>query len=86
MASTTIRISHKAREEARALARAAGKPISLAVEDAIRRERRRLFFEQYRQAAAAVRADPQAMAEEEADLVIWEETLMDGLEDEPVPE
>ena len=86
MASTTIRISEKAREEARELARATGKPISLAVEEAIRRERRRLFFEQYRQAVEAVRADPTAAAEEAAEWALWDDTLMDGLEEEPVPE
>ena len=86
MASTTIRISEKAREEARQLARATGKPISVAVEEAIRRERRRLFFEQYRQAVEAVKTDPKVAAEESAEWGAWEETLMDGLEDEPVPE
>lgn len=86
MASTTIRISQKARDEARELARSTGKPISQAVEEAIRRERRRLFFEQGRRAAEAVRADPGAAAEEAAELALYETTLMDGLEDEPIPE
>lgn len=86
MASTTIRISQKARDEARELARSTGKPISQAVEEAIRRERRRLFFEQARKAHEAVIADPKARAEEEAEWAVWEETLTDGLADEPVPE
>jgi hypothetical protein len=86
VASTTIRISEKARDDARELARATGKSISGAVEEAIRRERRRLFFEHGRRAVEAVKADPRAMAEEAAELAIYENTLMDSLEDEPVPE
>ena len=86
MPTTTIRLSERAREEARELARLTGKPISQAVESAIRRERRRLFFAQYRHAAAAVAADAGTAEQEAAELALYETTLMDGLEDEHSPE
>lgn len=86
MASTTIRISQRAREEARELARVTGKPMAVAVEEAINRERRRLFFDAYRRAAEEVRSNPEVAAKEEWELAPWDATLLDGLQDEPIPE
>ena len=86
MASTTIRISQQARDEARELARVTGKPISQAVEGAIRAERRRLFWASFRQAAAATSRNPSDAADEAADRELFEGTLSDGLDTEPVPE
>lgn len=85
MSSTTIRISRRARDEARELARATGKPISLAVEEAIRAERRRLFWSSFRRAAVATSENPAAASEEAADRELFEGTLADGLDAEPVP-
>ena len=86
MPSTTIRISQQARNEARELARVTGKPISKAVEEAIRAERRRVFWARYRQAAAAAKGNQVAAAEEAADRELFEGTLADALDAEPVPE
>lgn len=86
MPSTTIRISRHAHDAARELARMTGKPISQAVEEAIRAERRRLFWASFRQAAATTSENPAAAAEEAADRELFEGTLADGLDDEPVPE
>lgn len=86
MPSTTIRISQKAREEARQLARATGKPISQAVEAAIRAEHRRLFWASFRQAAAIVSKNPVALAAETGDRELFEGTLADGLDTEPIPD
>src|SRR5579884_210276 len=58
---TTVRVSLRARQEARALAEATGRPISEVIEDAILAERRRLFWRRFREAAA--RAGEQAEAE-----------------------
>ncbi len=85
MNTTTIRISRRARQEARALADATGKPMSQAVEDAIHAERRRVFWQQFRAAAARVAADPAAAAEEQADSALFEGALLDGLEGEGIP-
>jgi hypothetical protein len=84
--TTTIRISRRARQEARALADATGKPMSQAVEDAIHAERRRVFWQQFRAAAARVAADPAVGAEEQAEAALFEGTLLDGLEDEGIPQ
>jgi hypothetical protein len=86
VASTTIRISRRARDEARELARVTGKPISQAVEEAIRAERRRVFWASFRQAATSAAANPLGAAEEAADRELFEATLADALEAEPVPE
>jgi hypothetical protein len=86
VATTTIRISHRAREEARALADAIGKSMSEAVEEAISAERRRVFWRQFRRAAARLEADPAALAEDRAETALFEGTLLDGLEDEDIPQ
>lgn len=86
MPSTTIRISQQARDEARELARATGKPISQAVEEAIRAERRRLFWASFREAAVASSGNQADAAEEAVDRELFEATLADGLDAEPSPE
>lgn len=63
-----------------------GKPISQAVEEAIRAERRRLFWASYRQAAAAITENQVAAGDEAADRELFEGTLADALDAEPVPE
>lgn len=60
--------------------------MSDAVEDAIYAERRRVFWQQLRDASASVKADPEVEAHERAELELYEGTLMDGLEDEGIPE
>jgi hypothetical protein len=59
--------------------------MSQVVEDAILAERRRVFWEQFRAAAAQVAADPVAAAEEQAETAFFEGTLLDGLEGEDIP-
>lgn len=85
MPSTTIRISRQARG-ARDLARMTGKPISQVVEEAITAERRRLVWASFRQAVASTSENPAAAAEEVVDRELFEGTLADGLDAEPVPE
>jgi hypothetical protein len=60
--------------------------MSQAVEDAIHSERRRVFWQQFRGAAAQVAADPTATAEEQAETALFEDTLLDGLEGEGIPQ
>lgn len=86
MPTTTIRISLEARDEARELARVTGQRISQAVEGAISAAHRRLFWAGFREAAAAEAGDPAIAAEEAADRRLFEGTLSDGLDDEPIPE
>jgi hypothetical protein len=49
--------------------------MSQAVEDAIHAERERVFWRQFHEAAA-----------EKAELDLWEGTLLDGLENEDIPQ
>jgi hypothetical protein len=42
--------------------------------------RRKLFFDQLNAGYAALRADPQAWAEEQEERKLWDATLMDGLD------
>jgi hypothetical protein len=60
--------------------------MSQAVEDAIHAERRRVFWQQFREAAGRVKADPAAAAAEEAETAFFEGTLIDGLDGEGIPE
>ena len=59
--------------------------MSQAVEDAIHAERRRVFWQQFRRAAAGVAADPSAAAEEQAEVASFDGTLLDGLDSEGIP-
>lgn len=56
-----------------------------AVEDAIHAERRRVFWQQFRAAAARVADDPAVGEEEQVEAALYEGTLLDGLEDEAIP-
>jgi hypothetical protein len=60
--------------------------MSQAVEDAIHAEQRRVFWQQFREAAGRVSADPTAAAEQQAETAFFEGTLLDGLEGEPIPQ
>lgn len=52
------------------------------LDEAVERLRRERFFERVDAEWAAIMADPQARAEVEAEQALWDQTLMDGLEDE----
>jgi hypothetical protein len=51
---------------------------------ALEEYRRRLFLEEANQAFAELRKDPTAWQEELEERRIWDRTLADGLEEEPV--
>jgi hypothetical protein len=82
MTSTTIRISEKTHAVLRDLAAAEGKPMAELVAQAIEKYRRERFLAEVNAAYAALRANPQASAEFDEELRLWDATLMDGLEDE----
>ena len=79
--STTIRVSEKTRDTVHDLARKVGVPMAEVVERAIEQYRRQQILEAATAQYAALRADPEAWAEIEAERVIWDATLLDGLED-----
>jgi hypothetical protein len=82
MTTTTIRISEKTHAVLRDLAAAEGKPMADLVAQAIERYRRERLLDAHNAAYAALRADPQAWAEYEEELRVWDVTLKDGLEDD----
>jgi hypothetical protein len=79
--STTIRVTEKTHNTLHALAREVGVPMQEVVEQAIEQYRRQRLLEATNAAYAALRTDPQAWAEVQAERAAWDITLMDGLEE-----
>ena len=75
----TIRISDTARGTLRALARAEGKSMLALIDEAVEALRRQRFLEQVNAAYAALRDDPRAWEDVEAERREWDVTLADGL-------
>ena len=75
----TIRISDSARGALRELARAEGKSMLALMDEAVEALRRQRFLEQVNAAYAALRSDPQAWEEIEAERREWDATLADGI-------
>lgn len=82
MATTTIRVSAETRDLLHRLARTSGTSMQQVLETALEQYRRRQFLEALNTAYAALRADPQAQAEETAESALWDTTLIDGLDDQ----
>src|SRR5437762_11572268 len=82
MAATTVRMSEETREKLRDLAHQEHESMQTILDKAVEAYRLQLFWDQVTDAYAALRADPEAWAEELAERKLWEATLMDGLEDE----
>lgn len=80
MPGATVRISPKARETLRGLARALGEPMQTVLDKALESYRRVVFFKQVHQAYAALRSDPEAWQSELDERRVWEATLGDGLD------
>ncbi len=81
MSTTTIRVSEKTRTIVHDLAVSAGVPMTAIVERAVELYRRQQILEQANAAYAALRADPEAWAEVQAERALWDATLADGLEE-----
>jgi hypothetical protein len=79
MRSTTIRVSEKTHHILHALAADSGVTMADIVEQALELYRRQRMFEQADAAYAALRADPKASAEWDAEIGAWDATLADGL-------
>jgi predicted transcriptional regulator len=81
MGSTTIRVSEKTHRILQELAATIGAPMSDVVDQALELYRRQRMFAQANAAYAALRTDPIASAEWDAEIAAWDATLTDGLED-----
>jgi predicted DNA-binding protein len=79
--TTTIRVSEKTRDTLHALARDVGVPMAEVVELAIEQYRRQRILDAANAEYAALRADPEAWAEVQAERAVWDVTLADGLEE-----
>jgi hypothetical protein len=80
MPDSTVPISEKYQQVLRDLAVQTGDPIPVVLEKAIEQYRRKLFVEAANASYAALKADPEAWAEELAERRALEGTLMDGLD------
>ncbi len=75
--STTIRVSEQTRDRFAKLAAETGRPMTELVDDAADALERRVFFEQLSAGYEALRADPAAWAEIEAERAEEAATLRD---------
>ena len=84
MESKSIRVSKKTYDRLRDLAAESGTTMKAILDEAIKDYDEKEYWEQYYADYAALKADPQAWAEYQEELRLWDCTLMDGLEDFPL--
>ena len=80
MASVTVSISEKSNSTLRELAEETGKTTQEILDAAVEEYRRKIFIEKVDAGYAALRADPVAWAEVEAERESMAGSLMDGLD------
>jgi hypothetical protein len=80
MVDRNIPISETALTQLRELARWAGISVNEALDQAIKDQYDRRFWDAVNAGYAASRADPVAWAEVEAERKLWDNTLLDGLD------
>lgn len=81
MASSTVRISAQAKEKLKKLAAETGRKMQTVLDEAIELYRRQRFLEEANAAFAALRADREGWAAEQAERAAWDATIADGLDD-----
>ena len=81
MAKPMLRVTSKTHDTLRAIAKEKGSSMQQVVEEAVERYRRQLILDETNAAYAALRKDPKAWAEVEAEQAAWDVTLHDGSED-----
>ena len=78
----TVNISESANQLLQELAELEKISAEAVIERALENYRRELFWKQTNEAFAALKADPEAGAEELAEREWWEQTIADGVEKE----
>jgi len=78
-ATTTVRISRRARANAEAVAAATNRSMSSVIEEAVDAYRREIFWRQYEEGIARLRQDPEAWADYESEREAEAGSLRDGL-------
>lgn len=82
MSSLTVRIDVRSHQTLSELAAQTGETMQALLARAIEDYRRKKFLEELNASYAALRSDPVAWQEELEERKLWENTLMDGLEDD----
>ena len=82
MSTATIRVSEKTHRTLARLSREIGTPMSDLVEQAIELYRRQRIIAEANIAYAALRTDPEAWTEVQAERAVWDVTIADGLDPE----
>jgi hypothetical protein len=80
MSTPTVPISEGSYRVLKELSEQTGQSMLEILDRALDTYRRKLFFEGLKADYAALRADPEAWADELAERKLWEATLMDGLD------
>jgi len=83
MTTTTIRVSTSVQEKLAELAKAEGKPIGKFIQGLVAEHEKQQFFKGLAEDFRRLRSDPEAWADYQREIALWDTTLMDGLEDEP---
>ncbi|MGH2557685.1 MAG: hypothetical protein ACRDJH_01365 [Thermomicrobiales bacterium] len=86
MATVTIRVPDTTHVKLQRMATEEGRAIGQVIDDLVDRYERDRFFEEMAEDFARLRADPVASAEYDAELAVWDSTLLDGLENLPYVE
>lgn len=81
MASLTVRISKSSHATLRQLADEAGESMQTVLDKALEEYRRKCFLEAANRAYQALRDNPKAWADELAERKLWDNTLLDDLEE-----
>ncbi len=80
MSAPTVPISESSHRLLCDLAGQTGQSVQQVLDQALEDYRRKVFFEGLAADFAALKADPEAWAEELAERKLWDSTLMDGLD------
>ena len=80
MSTPTVRISESSYQILRAVAEQSGRTMMEVLDTALEAYRRKVFFEEMNAGYEALRADPGAWAQEQAERKLWDPTLTDGLD------
>lgn len=80
MATATVQISEASQRILEQLSEQTGQSMAEIFEKALDAYRRQVFFEGLQADYAALRSDPKAWADYQAEHKLWDATLMDGLD------
>jgi hypothetical protein len=82
MSSATVRISDRGHKILKELAAQDHKSMPEILEELLQAELRRRYFENLNAGYTALRKDEAAWQQETAERALWDQTLMDGIDDE----